>query len=149
MLIPQKIYMKQGMVSQGFLEASMRDVAEVACEPQVFEQTATKQRGPSSTVSPHPVLWLPQSKQCPIPAAARQGCPVWGKLEEGRGAESSSPPSGMPGAAVVAPAASHGAQAVNCTHLGVNITMQGVGKKVHRELSNREFSDYEACLDIF
>lgn len=39
------------------------------------------------------------------------------------------PPGGVPGAAVVAPAASHGAQAVNCTHLGVNITMQGVGKK--------------------
>lgn len=109
----------------------MRDVAEVAREPEVFEQTATERCGPSSVVSPHLVLWPPRPRQCPSPAVDAEpgrGCPAWGWREE-RGAESGSPRGGVPGAAAVAPAASQGGKSVNCTHLGVNITVQGVGKK--------------------
>jgi len=126
------------------LEMGMRDVAEVTCEPKVFQQPVTEPCGPSSMASPC------RSLQPRVPCSSRRCCdagqrhPAWGKpAEEASGG-------GIPelGAVLVAPVGSHSAEHFSCAPPVVNVAMQA-RKKVYRELSNREDWDDKTRLDIF
>lgn len=131
------------------LEAGMRDVAEVICEPKVFQQTITKPCGPRSTISPCPFLQPPRNGPCPILQRMVLGRDIQpGASQEEKKAESGIPNQPPSQSILVVPAGSHRAKHFSRSPRVVSVTMQG-RKNIYGELSNRQGWDYEACLDIF